>query len=251
MNRWERMKYKPKFRSSYPRARCSHPEVALQTCDLDSVERTLDPKELEDGVRAYWEEVNRRPLDVQARERDFPKLTDKFLGRTPPHFIREELELIIRWKYSFDCRICDRALAGLRCVSDHRLVALTSHIGKDDLKYLLPWLRGQIDGVAVAGISAILAAARPDLFPVIDDFSLKAIHSYYGPGWVRLVARDKDGRFRAAEQDYFPYVQFCRARAMELTAATGRPWTPRMVEMALWSIGKGLTSGEGYAQRGL
>jgi hypothetical protein len=196
----------------------------------------LTPENYEDGVRDYWHEIGCRSQDVQNRESTFTELAAEFAGRKPPHFVREDLALILTWKHT-DARWRDRALEGLRQETDDRLVTLTSHIDGRDLDSLLPWVRGAISGVGIASISAILTAARPDRFCVIDEFALRAIDYYHHPAWAR---RDKNRKFIQDEKVYIEYVNFCRARAAELTKQDGKLWRPRDVEMALWAIGKGL-----------
>ena len=200
----------------------------------------LDSADFEKGVRWYWREIELRSHEVQERERSFPELAQRFGTRQPPHFTRSDLEDIIKWKYT-DRRRCKRALDGLARVPDDRIRDLTATVDRvtaagDGASAL----RGAIPGVGIAGISAILAAARPDLFPVIDVFALTAICHHYDPPWLRTVPRDAQGRFSADEKSYAAYTQFCRDCAAELSAATGQPWTPRRVDMALWGIGKHL-----------
>ena len=200
----------------------------------------LAPGDFDEGVRSYWREIESRSPEVQERERAFPELSQRFAGREPPHFTRSELGHIIRWKYT-DGRRCKRALDGLKRVSDDRLRGLTTAVHLvTTTGDAATGLRGGIPGVGIAGISAILAAARPDRFPVIDVFALTAICHYYDPPWLRAVPRDSDGRFQADEKSYTPYTDFCRQRAGELSASTGEAWTPRRVDMALWGIGKRL-----------
>ena len=66
-------------------------------------------------------------------------------------------------------------LDGLKQVADDRLLSLTRPVDGRDLDYLLPWFRGAISGVGIASISAVLTAARPDRFCVIDEFALRAV----------------------------------------------------------------------------
>jgi len=200
----------------------------------------LDLSAFEEGLRYYWCEIERRSAEIQSRERTFPELAARFAARNPPYFTRAELMQIIEWKYT-DRRWCNRALLGLRRVQDDRLRELTSSIGTVHLPAVAAAvLRGAIRGVGIAGISAILAAARPDLFPVIDVFALTAICHYYDPPWTRAVPRDSKGRLQADERSYLPYVDFCRERSAELSVAATEPWSPRRVDMALWGIGKRL-----------
>ena len=199
----------------------------------------LAARDFDKGVLGYWHEIQSRSPDVQERERTFPELSQRFTGREPPHFTRSELEHIIRWKYT-DGRWCKRALDGLKRVSDDCIRGLITIRRETTTGDAATGLRGRIPGVGIAGISAILAAARPDRFPVIDVFALTAICHYYDPPWLRVVPRNSDGRFQADEKSYTPYTDFCCQRATELSTSTGEAWTPRRVDMALWGLGKRL-----------
>jgi len=196
----------------------------------------LDLKSYEQGVRDYWREIGCRSREVQKRESIFAELAHKFANRKPAHFTREDLVLILEWKHT-DARWRDRALDGLKQVADDRLLSLTRPVDGRDLDYLLPWFRGAISGVGIASISAVLTAARPDRFCVIDELALRAVDFHYHPSWTR---RDKSRKFIQDEKTYIEFVKFCRERGAELTRQTGKLWTPRDIEMALWAIGKEL-----------
>ncbi|WP_124715424.1 hypothetical protein [Burkholderia stagnalis] len=201
---------------------------------------SLDALDFERGIETYWSEIASRSYEIQARERVFPELAEKYSARQPPHFTRSDLELIFRWKYT-DARWCNRALDGLSTVSDDSLRFVTGTISQTvSARDAARSLRHAIRGVGIAGISAILAAARPDRFPVIDVFALTAIRRYYDLEWVKNVPHDKDGKLQADEPSYAPYAAFCCDRATELSHSTGHDWTPRRVDMALWGIGKDL-----------
>jgi hypothetical protein len=200
----------------------------------------IDPTGFEDGLKYYLLEISQRAPAVQAREKAFPDLANRFAARKPPHFTREDLVLIMEWKHT-DARWRERAVNGIQSATDVFLVGLTSKIGSFDLPRLVREFEGKINGVGVASFSAIVTAARPDLFCVIDDFGLRAISHYYDPAWVRAIYRDKkSGNFQPTYKDYFPYVEFCRTTTTTL-GKTGQRWTPRLVDMALWGIGKKLT----------
>jgi len=89
-------------------------------------------------------------------------------------------------------------------------------------------------------VSAILTAARPDLFAVIDTYALAAIYHHYNFPWLYKISRDKDRKLTADWNSYSPFVGFCRAEAARLTMVHKAPWSPRRIEMALWGIGKQL-----------
>jgi hypothetical protein len=143
----------------------------------------LSEDDFDRGVDAYWQEIGRRPAEVQQREMRFPLLAEAFAARTPPHFTRGEVEEIMRWKHT-DARWRNRALDGLRAVSESRVNEVTSHAGAVDCPVgAHRTLKGMASGVGLASISAILAAARPDRFPVIDVFALMALLEYHPEPW--------------------------------------------------------------------
>src|SRR5215469_2126113 len=162
-----------------------------------------DVDDFRQGVQDYWRGIGRRSQAVQQREQAFVGLPLQFAGRKPPHFNREDLILIMEWKHT-DARWRDRALRGLSEVTDAHLAKVTGLIANHDLKGLLPLMRGAIYGVGIASVSAILAAARPDRFCVIDEFALRAIKLHYNPYWLRL---GKDGKFVLDEKTYVSYVE--------------------------------------------
>jgi hypothetical protein len=200
----------------------------------------IDRKTFESGLQYYWLEIGRRAPAIQTREAAFPDFAIRFAARKPPHFTREDLVSIMEWKHT-DPRWRDKAISGMRSAAEDLLLLLTSKIGQVDVPTLTREFEGKISGVGVASVSAIATAARPDLFSVIDDFGLKAIAHYYDRAWVRSIYRDKkSGNFQPSYKDYIAYVDFCRTNAAEMAKATGQSWTPRMIDMALWGIGKKL-----------
>jgi len=193
----------------------------------------------ERGVQEYWQERARRAPHIQARERAFPDLALRYASRTPQHFIRDDLRQIMEWKHT-DIRWFNRAMKGIEEESDEKIIRVTSGIAFDVTSTVRPFVRA-FYGVGVASVSAILTAARPDLYAVIDAFVLIAVDHHYTFAWIDRIRRNKDGELEPEYSDYPSYVDFCRIRAKELTKASNKEWTPRKVEMSLWAIGKKLS----------
>ena len=83
-----------------------------------------------------------------------------------------------------------------------------------------------LKGVGPATASAILAAARPDLYPFFDDVAADAIPDF--------------GRLEYTAKGYARFSERLRERAALL--AVGCPaddWTPHAVECALWAAAGG------------
>jgi hypothetical protein len=201
----------------------------------------LDLNSFELGVQQYWDEIGRRAPHVQAREHAFSQLAQRYAGRNPQHFTREDIGLIMEWKHT-DIRWFNRAMKGINEATDEKIVRVTSGVAFDAERAVQPFIRA-FHGVGVASVSAILTAARPDLYAVIDAFVLIGIDHYYTFPWIDRMGRGKEGQLVPEYADYPAYVNFCRIRAKELGKGSKREWTPREVEMALWAVGKKLSTG--------
>lgn len=196
----------------------------------------IDLSAFEEGVREYWEEIGRRAVHVQTRERAFSQLAPHYASHTPPHFTREDLRQIMEWKHT-DARWFNRAMEGINAASNEKIIHVTSNIPSNARSAVQRYI-GAFYGVGVASVSAILTVARPDLYAVIDVFPLLAIDHYYTFPWIDRMARNKGGQLQPGYPDYPSYVGFCRKRASELTKTSGQEWTPRKIDMALWGVGK-------------
>jgi hypothetical protein len=207
----------------------------------------LSLPEFEEGVREYWREIASRHCHVQAREEAFDKLAAAYSVKNPPHFNRAELRRIMEWKHT-DVRWFNRAMEGINAASDARILQVTSNIPSEP-PLAVQQFNGAFHGVGVASVSAILTAARPDLYAVIDVFALIAIDRYYTFSWIDRMARNKDGQLQPTYSDYPSYVECCRVRARELSKGSGQEWTARRVDMALWGVGKKLSANKRVACR--
>ena len=86
----------------------------------------------------------------------------------------------------------------------------------------------RLKGVGPATASAVLAAARPDLYPFFDDVVAELIPDF---GKVDFTLRV-----------YARYAERLHERAALLTVGCGDGWTPHAVGCALWAIAGGKTS---------
>ncbi len=193
------------------------------------------------GYDDYWAEIATRPLVVREREKAFPALAERFRTRHPPHFTRDDLAQIIDWKYT-DGRRRKKASAGLSRTSDAAIREATGQIATlDEPAMAALTLEPLIHGVGPAGVSAILAAASPRRFPVIDVYAVKALCHYDPQPWCKAVKFDKRGNLCNAAAIYPAYVQYCRQVARRLSNVPDTPeWRPRDVDIALWGLGKNL-----------
>jgi hypothetical protein len=205
----------------------------------------LQLKDYQQGECKYYQVTASRAKCVQDSEDNFPEFPALFASRVPPHFTRGDLEQIIAWKHNMDGRWRASALEGLANFPEERIAGLTTNIGENIEESIRPFFcaqrcAGEIAGVGVATTSAILTAARPDLYAVIDTYALAAIYHHYNFAWLYRLSRDKEGKLIADWTAYPHYVGFCRAEAAKLWMVHKQPWTPRKIDLALWGLGKQL-----------
>ena len=201
----------------------------------------MNAHELDVGMDIYWTEIRKRSGEVQRREEAFPGFAAAFAARTPPHFLRDEVAEIVAWKHT-DARWRQRAMQGIDALTDESIRGRTALLNQlADPEEAMQAFAGWASGVGPATISALLAAARPDRWPVIDVFALEAMAARATTTWVRGIPRDARGRAVADVRTWKSYVLECRRiaeRANEEQPGRLEPWTPRQVDMALWGIGK-------------
>jgi hypothetical protein len=196
--------------------------------------------ELERGIRMYHDETARRSYAERERDRLFQAVPMRFASRQPPRFNRGDLEEIISWKYT-DARRRKTALLGLSALTDVTIEQATAVIsGLSDPTAASRLLTGVFPGVGIAGVSAILYAAHPLSFPVIDMFALVALEHFEAPAWIVPLPRDNKGRPQADTSSYAPYTFYCGERAEAAHVESGKIWTIREVYMGLWGLGKSL-----------
>jgi hypothetical protein len=230
------------YRPSGPRR--TTPGHSIQVAFPTPGSRNLTPDDLKRGLALYHEEMKRRSASERKRDADFPLLATRFRRRQPPYFGRKDLTDIIRWKHGDWKAPREAAIQGVASVTDATIRKTTGGIARTDAG--LAALRGIVglaSGIGPATASAILAAARPDVYAVIDVFALKALCRYEPEAWHRRLRYDRKGRPTADERVYTDYVNTCRRLAVLMQRATKSPdWTPRRVDMALWGLGKAMAS---------
>jgi hypothetical protein len=185
----------------------SSDDVARWERALASYPSVVDRQEVE-GLAA---------LDAWVRE----ELPASISGRTEPHVTHEELVRVTRWKMA-------------RGVWRGRNLALVKGNDPDEVEAVsraalarIPDPRAPIAelsklaGVGPATASAVAAAAAPEHYPFFDDLV------------ARQVPALPDVAFTPAF--YARYADALRARAARL----GPPWTPVLVERALWAVSGG------------
>jgi len=139
-------------------------------------------------------------------------------------FSRDEVNSIARWKFQTDRRRLTRTLNLLATNTDFDFQNLTSRAlrNQDDLAALL--LAMELNGVGKAFGSAILMAADPCRFSVLDYRAARALQAL---GYLTDCSTP-------TPENPAPWVRYLAA-ARDVAERTG--WTLRNVDRALWEAG--------------
>ena len=179
------------------------------------------------GSSAAWRRALDAYPDVVARQ-GVAKLADldrwyqdelpsAIAGRRRPHATLDELARLTEWKMARgEWRA--RNLVLVRGNDADAVIAATSEAIALAPEPRKPIARvAELEGVGPATASAVLAAARPDVYPFFDELVAAQVPGLGKLGWTIGF--------------YVKYAAGLRERA----ATLGDGWTPAMVERALWS----------------
>ncbi|MDP9374256.1 MAG: hypothetical protein M3Q65_17735 [Chloroflexota bacterium] len=153
-------------------------------------------------------------------------------ARDPAHLTLDELERITRWKMGRGVwRARNLALVrGNDPDEVRRLSAEALALMPDPRRPVA--LLARLAGVGPATASAVLAAARPDVYPFFDEVVAEQIPGL-GPTAFTLPY-------------YLRYADRLRERAAALGApCPGEGWTAHLASQALWANAEGGTRGGG------
>jgi hypothetical protein len=146
------------------------------------------------------------------------ELPDAIAARRPPHVTLPELVRLAEWKMSRGVwrapnlvLVRSNAPDAVRDVSAGAL-ALMPHPTKP-----VAMLAKELKGVGPATASAVVAAARPDIYPFFDELVAEQLPGLSAVAWTLGY--------------YARYAEALRERA----AALGDEWTPASLERALWA----------------
>jgi hypothetical protein len=201
---------------------------------------SADAAPWERAMERYWTLV--KPANL-ALEHEMEELTPAAIE----HLDAEEwLEFLqqryFRWKYTAPNRYATTTAALRRQVD---------RIGADALlrirDRILVSLDGPVDraltaacdigGLGPAGASGLLALLRPDAFATIDQFVAKALSEVESlPEHAAVCRMSPEG---LTIKDGVVLITIMRRKAASLNAAFGvDSWTPRKVDMVLWTCGR-------------
>jgi energy-coupling factor transporter ATP-binding protein EcfA2 len=205
-----------------------------------------DPTLWKRALNRYWEFV--KPSNL-ALEKEMDQLdAETVRAMNPEAWYVFLLEKYFRWKYTAPNRYASTSkvlrtyeanseLALLHAIKD-QLFALD----KDNIQQCLA-LASSIRGLGTAGASGLLAVLFPTHFGTVDQFAVNALAKIPELPERDLIAAMSPMSLKLSEGATL--IRIMRRKAAELNSAFSTSvWTPRKVDMVLWTCGRYVELGE-------
>jgi hypothetical protein len=199
-----------------------------------------DPAAWERALARYWSYVRSENLDLELSldSLDLERLREMD-GDGWFQFLRDEY---FRWKYTAASRyayttqklqsyVDEDALDKLDVIREKLLTLDT-----DDIRSSLE-VADEIRGLGTAGASGLLALMYPQKFATVDQFVVKALRQVDGLPEAESIARmDPEG---LSVKDGVLLIDILRRKAADNNRAfNSKTWTPRKLDMVLWTYGR-------------
>jgi hypothetical protein len=199
-----------------------------------------NPKAWEDALKRYWNLV--KPQN-RALEQSLDTLDLELLRRMDANgwykFLRDEY---FRWKYTAPNRYRTTTSNLHRYDDDNELGDLDQirvRLLDLDPDYIRSGLETAhaIQGLGTAGASGLLALMYPKHFGTVDQFVVKALRQVQGLPEAEALTRMKPGSLTI--KDGVLLINILRRKAADNNRVfKSDAWTPRKLDMVLWTYGR-------------
>ncbi len=201
---------------------------------------TEDPIAWDDALKRYWSFVQPRNLDL---EKSLDALDIERIRRMDPRewydFLRTKY---FRWKYTAPNRYATTARQLKRYADDGKLDDLDGvrqrllALDTDDIRLGLK-TASVVHGLGTAGASGLIALMYPQKFGTVDQFAVKALRQVEGMPEAEALARMNPDSLTIS--DGVLIIGVLRRKAADLNRVfKSVVWTPRKLDMVLWTFGR-------------
>ncbi len=210
-----------------------------QTPTVAELWYTADVREWDRALEKYWSLVKPQNL---ALERELNSLQLESLRSLSPTEWYEFLhEKYFRWKYTAANRLATTRARLRSYVDENALEALDLirqrllTLDLEDIRTALA-IATAIRGLGTAGASGLLALIYPHAFATVDQFVVRALSEVGDPSIASAVSSMNPEGLKS--EDGVVLVRILRRKAQENNRTFGSTdWTPRKIEMILWTYG--------------
>jgi hypothetical protein len=194
----------------------------------------------ERALARYWSYVKPANLQLEREMEHIDSGAIRSLG--PQEWYRFLIDEYARWKYTDPRRLSmtrkrlstykeDRNLEALNEIKE-RLFAFDRANARLGLK-----IAGEIYGFGTAGASGLLAVMFPADFGTVDRFVVEALRQIPELPEAPLLARMNPSQLTERNGEVLITIMHRKAKELNLAFST-EAWTPRKVDMILWSYAR-------------
>lgn len=206
--------------------------------DISALWNSKERTDWENALLSYQTAVNKGNVEIEQKLNNMT--TDDFKKMSGQDFYRFLVDDYALWKYT-DGRIRSRVQSA---VEEYHQMCGNSEFNKildgifliapDDI-YLHLTNITRIKGIGVAGASGILSLVFPRYFGTVDRFAVENLQRVYSEDSFYGKKLHKIDPQNISTYDAAEVIRIYREKAEVLYEAFGI-WTPRMVDMVLWSV---------------
>ena len=207
--------------------------------DIKTLWNSKEKADWENALLIYQTAVKSGNTEIEQKLNSMT--TDDFRKMSPRDFYRFLVSDYARWKYT-DGRIRSRVQYDIEefhqvCGDGefYKILDGIFMIDPDDI-YLHLTNITRITGIGVAGASGILALAMPQYFGTVDRFAVENLQKVYDEDSFYGKKLHKMDPQNISAYDAATVIRIYREKAEDLFWAFGGEWTPRKIDMVLWSV---------------
>jgi hypothetical protein len=214
-------------------------DKGARDANIRDVWNSSNPNVWEQGLKDYWGYIKPSLISLEREIHQLNPESVRIMG--PYQWYEFLLEKYFRWKYTAPNRYASTTrslkeyntpmmLPYLHKIKDRLFAA-----DKQDIKECLR-VACTISGLGPAGASGLLSILFPEHFGTVDQFAVKALRQIPDlPEKAQLTTMNPES-LRPAEGVIL--VQIMRRKAAELNELfRTNTWTPRKIDMILWTYG--------------
>ena len=215
-------------------------ETQTQSDGTNEMWNTNDPDLWQNALNRYWKFV--KPPNL-ALEKEIDELDVEIVRKmTPRAWFEFLLEKYFRWKYTAPNRYASTTKILRTYAVNNELAALhaikerLSVMDRDNIQRCLA-VASSIRGLGIAGASGLLAILFPAQFGTVDQFVVKALAKIPELPEKNLIAAMIPESLKLGDGTVLIHIM--RRKADELNQVASQvKWTPRKVDMVLWTCAR-------------
>jgi hypothetical protein len=206
---------------------------------ISQVWHSQDEIEWKFALSEYWnQESVRRNLQL---ERKFEKIDRAAVcALTPDLWYKFLFDEYFRWKYTAPNRLATTRAQLARYLNGklEELNKIKDQLFSFDMQDIENGLKiaSSIHGLGIAGASGLLAVLFPESFGTVDQFAVQALAQIDRLPEVMKVRAMKPLALTPKDGEVLIQIMRRKARENNIAFATDF-WTPRRIDMVLWTLG--------------